>query len=206
MTTGKAKGLHNFWYRPDSREKRLFLRRRLCEITYSACFIRMHVHTGRGREDALENGGRREIVAGVFATSIYRDYSGDRRQIESAINSINRSVQRRRRGRASRRRMLAAGVCTYAHGTNGAAPDSWGWSKYLRLIISSRLINACRYRGVITAASRGTRHFANRDRLSAGTRNWNRARYRSRNPARISATRFDLRSISRRGSSARVNQ
>lgn len=102
--------------------------------------------------------------------------------------------------------MFAARVCT----TNGTAAlsDSWGWSKYLRLIISSRLINARRYRGAITAASRGTRHFARRSlesRSIIGIRNWNRTIAIDPGTLRASATQFDLRSISRRRS-AWVNQ
>lgn len=87
--------------RPDNREK-LFLRR----IGSDTRRV-LYAHTRKSREEnrALVRNGetaktRRDEtrqVAGVFATSIYSDYSGgarDRQQIETAINSINRSVQR----------------------------------------------------------------------------------------------------------------
>lgn len=95
--------------------------------------------------------------------------------IETAINSINRSVQRRRRrGRVSPRlygEYRTRGVAS----SSSSSSDSWGWSKYPRLIILSCLINARRHRGVITGASC---YFARRrikSRSIIGTRNWNRA-------------------------------
>lgn len=148
--------------RPDSREK-YFLQCRF-RGSNSTYFIYTYMYT-TDREDALEDeeGG---IVAGVFATSIYRDYSGARSSVDRDGNKFDKSICSTATTRSSlSAAMFAARVCKclYAYGTCCAtSPDSWGWSKYLRLIISSRLINARRYHGVITAASRGTRHFARR--------------------------------------------
>jgi len=94
-------------------------------------------------------------------SSIYRDYSGARSSVDRDGNKFDKSICSTTTTRSSLSAANVCRACLYAY-YGATSPDSCGWSKYLRLIILSRLINVRRYRGVITTASRGTRHFARR--------------------------------------------